>query len=162
MAWLERWRRARSNKCRECGGQLKETSISHAAGHSGDAVVVFRNIPAFACLEPSHPKRWADPEFGAILTDQLFFTGAVPVSRARGLWLVCWKCGVRLSASNIARFRVEGQVHVGNLSPFTVELDAPGSRCDHCGEQQIYASRDVSNDISQALADAFQLVSLQP
>jgi len=43
-----------------------------------------------------------------------------------------------------------------------VEIEAPGSRCDRCGEQQIYASRDVSNDISNALATAFEVMSLQP
>lgn len=162
MAWLERWRRARSNRCRDCGGQLAQAAISQVEGHSGDAVVVLRNTPVLACVERSHPKRWAHPEFGAVLTDQLFFTGAVPISRARGPWRVCWKCGGRLAASNIARLRLEGPVQVGNLAPFEVELEAPGSRCDHCGEQQIYASPDVSNDISNALADAFHVVSLEP
>ena len=162
MAWLERWRRARRNQCRDCGGQLRPTTISQTEAHSGDAAVILRNIPVLACVEHSHPKRWADPEFGAVLTDQLFFAGVVPIARARGPWLVCWKCGMRLSTANIARFRVGGPVHVGNLAPFEVELEAPGSRCDHCGEQQIYASPDVSNDISNALADAFRVVSLEP
>jgi hypothetical protein len=162
MAWLQRWRRARLNKCRDCGSQLEQTTISRAEGHSGDAVVVLRNIPVLACVDLSHPKRWADPEFGATLTDQLFFTGAVPISRVRGPRLVCWKCGVRLAASNIARIRIEGRVHVGNLPPFEVEVEASGSRCDHCGEQQICASHDVSNDIANGLAKAFQVVSLQP
>lgn len=160
---LAGWRRRRRGECVECGTVLDVHAVPECHGRSGTASVGLRNLPVLACPTASHPKRFVDPDFGATLIDQLFWHSSVPVSRTGfGGKQSCHQCGAHLDGPTLSYLEVTGEITVADCSPIAMRVSAAGATCMACGHPQIYASDEVSNDISDALIKAFEMISLRP
>ena len=162
MAWFHRWRSARRKECPACGATLMPTTIPEAHGRFGTATITLKELPVLACgANRLHPNRYFHADFGCEFIDQLFCSGEVPISRSRGPFQVCCKCHASVKGPTISSLPVSGQVRAQQVHVFQVDLEAPGTMCATCGERQVYADRDISNDISEAILEAFKAASLE-
>ncbi len=162
MSWVERWKRSRRGECRVCGVALAEERLADCVGRCGGVRISFDSLPVRACPS-SHERRYIHPEFGSALTDALFHSSGVPVSRTRTRDRHrCRACGGRLSNPGIGAVHVRGSIEILDLPPFGVELSGPGTCCPGCGQVQIYATRESSDKIAEAMVDAFRSVGLKP
>lgn len=163
MGFVQRWRRSRSGRCRDCGEPLTPVALPRCAGHHEGVGVSLLDVPVLACSDPTHPRRWADAEFGAALTEAIFGSADVPVARLHASGRSsCFRCGEPVDAAKAHHGRVTGALSLAGLVPFRVEIEAPAAACTGCGELQALSSREHEFALCEALRLGLEQERVEP
>lgn len=163
MTWIKKLLGIRRLKCKECGHELQQRTVPTCSGRCHGTEVSFSGIPLLRCSEDDHPARYADPDFGHQLIEEIFWGDAIPVAHPKaGYNLRCLKCEKPLDSNTGSPVSVSGKVNLGKLPEFGITIKALGTLCKHCRTLQIWANDDVGNEISEAILEAFNSIELTP
>lgn len=148
--------------CEVCGRPLEDGRLYELRGSAGGTIVIMRGVPCMLCREDRHPRRFWTNDFAAKLDRAVLSGDTLPLARTRRFRsLGCRSCGRKLGSGTRPPDAVAGDVTVDGAS-FTVDVSAPLTRCDRCGEVQIRADPRVRLQITQALHAALERGGLRP
>ena len=163
MDWLIPWPRRRQDVCKACGTSLLLAPMPELSGRHGEALVVFKNLPALQCGTEGHPRRYPHPDFGAQLMEAIFWNPDMPVTRIhRRKGVKCCRCDEGMRHSQTRTGVVDGTLSIQDLPPFDIRIRGAVANCPKCDTQQLVATQQVSSDIADAIVDAFKQVDLKP
>ena len=146
-----------------CGIAQKLDIVPLIRGSHGEVEVFFNNMPTLYCGRPGHPRRFADPDFGARLIDAVFWKKGVSLGRP-GTWakVKCHKCSKNLSKEASETGEMGGTLRIADLPSFSIRIQGPVTVCPRCETEQLKGTKEVSTDISSAFVDAFKRIELKP
>jgi len=163
MEWMKRLRKEQPKGCDTCGREQRLDVVSLLRGSHGEIEVFFSNLPTLFCGQSGHPRRFADPDFGARLIDAVFWKKNVPLAQ-QGVWakVKCIECDKALSKEPSYLGEVGGLLEIRDLPPFSIRIQGPVTTCPRCGTEQLKATKEVGADVSNAFVDAFKRIDLRP
>lgn len=163
MNWLKKLRSKQEKVCSICGEAQQLNIVPLLRGRQGQVEVFFSNLPTLFCGQPGHPRRFADPDFGARLIDAVFWKKSVSLGRP-GAWarVKCHHCGKNLSKEPSRVGEVGGILKIADLPSFSIRIQGPVTVCPRCETEQLKATKEVGTDVSSAFVDAFQRIGLKP
>lgn len=163
MNWLKGLRRKKEAICPVCEETQQLSIVPLIRGRHGEVEVFFNNLPTLFCGRPDHPRRFADPDFGARLIDAVFWKKNLSLGRP-GTWakVKCHHCGKSLSKNPSHVGEVGGTLKIADLPPFSIRIQGPVTVCPRCETEQLKATKEVGTDVSSAFVEAFQRIDLKP
>lgn len=132
-------------------------------GADGDASVAFINA-TFQRVNESI-KRYPDPDFGAWLTEQIFYKKKI-FSDMQGVFrkkFSCPSCGTELDPA-FKKFRqIEYQLRYKDFAPFVLQVTIPSVICRQCNRVSgIDIDGSLNNHLSEAIIIAFKTENIKP
>lgn len=163
MDWLKRARGKPEKACPTCGQRQELVIMPLLRGHHGQIEVFFSNMPVLYCGQSDHPRRFADPDFGARLIDAVFWKKNIALGRP-GVWakVKCLKCDKNLTKESGRIGEVGGVIQIKDLPDFTVRVQGPLVTCPRCKTEQLKATKETGTELSNAFVDAFRRANLKP
>ena len=163
MNWLKGLRSKQKKVCPICGEVQELNIVPLLRGSHGQVEVFFNNLPTLFCGRSDHPRRFADPDFGARLIDAVFWKKSISLAQ-QGTWarVKCHHCGKNLSKEPSEVGEVGGVLKITDLPSFSIRIQGPVIICPRCETEQLKATKEVSTDVSSAFVDAFQRIDLKP
>lgn len=161
MRWLRRRRQGEEPFCAVCDQPLKLTTIGLVSGNLAEIEVIFHNLPLLSCGHEGHPRRFATADFGLYVIDAVFWRGQVPLGRPGTLAKVkCHECGKNLSKEPTRASEVAGLLNIATLPEFGIRIKGPVTTCPRCQCDQLWASREIGQEVSSAMVAAFKAAGL--
>jgi hypothetical protein len=148
--------------CDECGRPQELSTVRSLAGRQSKVEVIFRNLPTLFCGLEGHPRRFPDPDFGAYLIDAVFWRDEVPLGQPDfgRVKVKCYACGKAIHKEPVRQSEVAGLLTIGDLPEFGIRIRGPVVDCPLCGSEQLWATREVGTNVSDAMMDAFKRARL--
>jgi hypothetical protein len=161
MNWLKRWRRKEDITCDVCGQPLELTTISLVSGLHDQVEVIFRSLPYLACKTEDHPRHYALADFGVYVIDAVFWQKNVPLGRPGTIAKVkCYECGKNLTKEPTRPSEVAGLINIDSLPEFGIRIKGPVATCPRCNTDQLWATKEVGRETSNAIVAAFKAAGL--
>lgn len=132
-------------------------------GHRGQIEVFFSDMPVLHCGQSDHPRRFADPDFGARLIDAVFWKRDIALGRP-GVWakVKCLQCDKNLTKESSRIGDVGGTIQIKGLPDFSIRIQGPLVTCPRCDTDQLKATKETGTEVSNAFVDAFRRANLKP
>ena len=164
MNILKKIKLRKSYKCTVCGNNLQPIFVSVLTGKYNDVIIEFVNLPIMSCLNSDHQNRFMYLDFGTELIDFIFYSSSLPIAKS-GITTIqklrCYMCNNIIDKPTVKILKeVKGNIEINNLSTFKLKIKATICTCSSCNAEQIYADEKISDDICNAISDAFDSINL--
>ena len=154
-----------SKPCKECGGEVKLTTLGSFRGEEGPVAVIVNGMPALVC-DQNH-KRFLHNEFVANLIDLIADPERVapqPPAARRGFFRKryhCSECGAELPWEPARKAERGLDASFKNAASFRVVVQVAVHKCAGCGREQVQSNDEVARSALKAVALAFRAEGLR-
>ncbi|MDZ7694383.1 MAG: hypothetical protein U5K69_25215 [Balneolaceae bacterium] len=141
--------------------------LDKITGRNEKIRVSFKNLKVRSCGKEDHPKKYAYPDFGSELNDEIFWGETSPTSKTNVYLNLtsqrkCCSCKNIIEERLAVNEELTFDLNIERVPELELSIKGPVLRCRSCGVKQIIADEDTSFKISEAIVDAFDKVNLNP
>ena len=153
-----------SKPCKECGGEVKLTTLGSFRGEEGPVAVIVNGMPALVC--GNNHKRFVSNEFVANLMDFVANPEAVapqPPATRRGFFrrrYHCSECDAELPWEPARKAERGLDASFKNAAPFKIVVQVALYKCEGCGREQVLSNEDVAGSAFKAVAHGFRAADI--
>jgi hypothetical protein len=143
--------------CKKCRRPLELRQDGHTHGSFGDVEVELVGLSYLGCPD-DHTRIFPYADFGAEFRPQLSRELAAAHRSVLSWRYRCKSCGARLPERSRQPRQFDIDLRLRDPAPLLVKLRLPAETCVECGTAQTLLTRQLDNDISEALLDAFERI----